>query len=289
MATQFYNNLKTALLLGILTGLILLGGELIAGQRGLVFAVVFAGAMNFAGYFFSDQIALASARAVEVGPDHPLYRIVERLANRAGLPMPRVYVSPERAPNAFATGRNPQHAAVCATEGLLDMLDENEIAGVMSHELAHVLHRDILITSIAATIGGAISALGYMFWWGGMGGRSDRRDGGIESLLFLVLAPIAATLTQLAISRSREYNADAGGAKICGDPMYLATALEKIHYGNQRIPMDVNPAFNSMYIAEPRNRIGAFAELFQSHPPLEKRLVNLIGRESTGQVFRNVA
>jgi heat shock protein HtpX len=264
----------------------LVGGELIAGQRGLVIALILAAGMNFASYFYSDQIALASAGAEEVGPDHPLYGIVERLAQRAGLPMPRVYVSPQQAPNAFATGRDPQHAAVCATQGLLDMLDENEIAGVMSHELAHVLHRDILITSVAATIAGAISMFGYMFWWGG--GRSDRRDAGLESLLFLIVAPIAATLTQLAISRSREYNADAGGAQICGNPMYLATALEKIHYANKQIPMNVNPAFNSMYIAEPRNTMGTVAELFQSHPPLEKRLTNLIGRESTG-MFRRVA
>jgi len=286
MASQFYNNLKTALFLAVLTGLILVGGELIAGQRGLVIALVMAGVMNFAGYFYSDQIALASAGAQEVGPDHPLYPIVERLARRAGLPMPRVYVSPQQAPNAFATGRNPKHAAVCATQGLLDMLDENEIAGVMSHELAHVLHRDILITSVAATIAGAISAFGYVFWWGGMAGRSSRRDGGLESLLFLILAPIAATLTQLAISRSREYNADAGGAQICGNPMYLATALEKIHCANRQIPMNVNPAFNSMYVAEPLNTMGSIAELFQSNPPLEKRLVNLIGRESTGALGR---
>jgi heat shock protein HtpX len=286
MSTQFYNNVKTVLLLGVLTGIILVGGELIAGQRGLVIALIMAAGMNFASYFYSDQIALASAGAQEVGPDHPLYGIVEQLAGRAGLPMPHVYVSPQQAPNAFATGRNPQHAAVCATQGLLDMLDENEIAGVMSHELAHVLHRDILITSVAATIAGAISVFGYLFMWGG--GRSDRRDGGLEGLLFLILAPIAATLTQLAISRSREYNADAGGAQICGNPMYLATALEKIHYANQRIPMNVNPAFNSMYIAEPRNTMGTVAEFFQSHPPLEKRLTNLIGRESTG-AFRRVA
>jgi heat shock protein HtpX len=284
MSSQFYNNIKTGLLLAILTGIILAGGFLIAGERGLVIALVIAAATNFASYFYSDQIALASAGAQEVGPDHPLFQIVQRLASRAGLPMPRVYVSPQQAPNAFATGRNPRHAAVCATQGLLDMLNENEIAGVMSHELAHVLHRDILITSVAATIAGAISAFGWMFWWGGMGGRSDRRDGGLESLLFLILAPIAATLTQLAISRSREFNADAGGAQISGDPMYLATALEKIHFANQRIPMNVNPAFNSMYIAEPKNSMGTIAELFQSHPPLEKRLVNLIGRESTGAV-----
>jgi heat shock protein HtpX len=282
MSSQFYNNIKTGLFLAILTGIILAGGFLIAGERGLVIALVIAAATNFASYFYSDQIALASAGAQEVGPDHPLFQIVQRLASRASLPMPRVYVSPQQAPNAFATGRNPRHAAVCATQGLLDMLNENEIAGVMSHELAHVLHRDILITSVAATIAGAISAFGWMFWWGGMGGRSDRRDGGAESLLFMILAPIAATLTQLAISRSREYNADAGGAQISGDPMYLATALEKIHFANQRIPMNVNPAFNSMYIAEPKNSMGTIAELFQSHPPLEKRLVNLIGRESTG-------
>jgi len=287
MSTQFFNNVKTALLLAVLTGIILAGGELIAGQRGLIIALVMAAGMNFAGYFYSDQIALASAGAEEVGPDHPLYGIVERLSGRAGLPMPHVYVSPQQAPNAFATGRNPQHAAVCATQGLLDMLDENEIAGVMSHELAHVQHRDILITSVAAMIAGAISVLGYMFMWG-MGGRSDRREAGAESLLFLILAPIAATLTQLAISRSREFNADAGGAKICGNPMYLATALEKIHYANQRIPMNVNPAFHSMYIAEPKSTMGTMTELFQSHPPLEKRLVNLIGRESTG-VYRRVA
>jgi heat shock protein HtpX len=286
MSTQFYNNVKTTLLLGILTGIILLGGELIAGQRGLVIALVMAAGMNFASYFYSDRIALASAGAQEVGPDHPLYGIVERLAGRAGLPMPHVYVSPQQAPNAFATGRNPQHAAVCATQGLLDMLSENEIAGVMSHELAHVQHRDILITPVAATIAGAISVFGYLFMWGG--GRSDRRDGGLEGLLFLILAPIAATFTQLAISRSREFNADAGGAQICDNAMFLATALEKIHYANQRIPMNVNPAFNSMYIAEPRNTMGSFAELFQSHPPLPKRLTKLIGRESTG-MFRRVA
>ena len=182
MSTQFYNNVKTALLLAVLTGIILVGGELIAGQRGLLIALIMAAGMNFASYFYSDRIALASAGAQEVGPDHPLYGIVERLAGRAGLPMPHVYVSPQQAPNAFATGRNPQHAAVCATQGLLDMLDENEIAGVMSHELAHVLHRDILITSVAATIAGAISVFGYLFMWGG--GRSDRRDGGRKDCCF---------------------------------------------------------------------------------------------------------
>jgi heat shock protein HtpX len=284
---QFYNNLKTVVLLGLLTGLILAGGELIGGQQGLIYALIFAAVMNFAGYFFSDQIALASAGAQEVGPDHPLFGIVQRLAGRAGLPMPRVYVSPQQAPNAFATGRNPSHAAVCATQGLLEMLDENEIAGVLSHELAHVRHRDILITSIAATIAAAISYLGYMFMWGG--GRNRDEGSGVEGLLFLLLGPLAAVLIQAAISRSREFNADADGAQICGNPMWLATALEKIHYANSRIPMRTNPAFNAMYIAEPLNTMGAnIASLFQTHPPLEARLVNLIGRPSTG-MFRNAA
>jgi heat shock protein HtpX len=288
--SSFYNNLKTGVFLLLLTGLILIGGELIGGTQGLEVAVIMAAVMNVFGYFFSDKIALASAGAQEVGPEHPLYSIVEGLTQRAGIPMPRVYVSPQRAPNAFATGRNPRHAAVCATEGLLDMLNENEIAGVMGHELSHVRHRDILIQSVAATIAGAISYLGYMFMWGG-GDRRDSRDEGnlFLALAFMVLGPFAAMLIQLAISRSREYNADTSGAELCGNPMYLATALEKIHLANQRIPMDVNPAFNSMYIAEPLNRISSgMAGLFQTHPPLEKRLMNLIGRESTGQ-FRQAA
>jgi heat shock protein HtpX len=284
---QFYNNVKTVLLMGLLTGLILLGGQLIGGTQGLTIALVLAGVMNFVGYFFSDQIALASARAQEVGPDHPLYGIVQRLALRAGLPMPRVYVSPEQAPNAFATGRSPHHAAVCATQGLLEMLDENEIAGALSHELAHVKHRDILIQSVAVTIAGAISYLGYMFMWGG-GSRTRDGGSGLEAILFLLLGPLAALLIQCGISRSREFNADAGGAEICGNPIWLASALEKIHYANQRIPMDVNPAFNSLYIAEPNNVMGVIAGMFQTHPSLEARLMNLIGRESTGQ-FRRAA
>jgi heat shock protein HtpX len=287
MYGQFYNNVKTVLLLGLLTGVILAGGAIIGGQQGILVALVIAGVMNFAGYFFSDQIALASAGAREVGPDHPLYKIVARLAQRAGLPMPRVYVSPQQAPNAFATGRNPNHAAVCATQGLLDMLDENEIAGVLSHELAHVLHRDILIVSVAATIAGAISYLGYMLMWGG-GGRNRDGESAVEGLLFMILSPLAALLIQAGISRSREFNADSGGAEICGNPLWLATALEKIHFANQRIPMDVNPAFNSMYIAEPLNAMGSVGNLFQTHPPLEARLINLIGRPTTGQ-FRHAA
>jgi heat shock protein HtpX len=287
VSTKLYNNVKTAVLLGTLTGLILLAGVLIGGQNGVVVAVVLAAVMNFAGYFFSDKIALMSMQAREVGPDHPLYGIVARLASRANLPMPRVYVSPQAAPNAFATGRGPSHAAVCATEGLLQMLTPDEVAGVMGHELAHVRHRDILIQSVAATIGGAISMLGYMFMWGGGGRRDDRDVHPLAGLLVLLLGPLAAGLIQAAISRSREFNADKVGAELAGSPWPLATALEKIHAAAHRIPLDVNPAFNSLFIAEPLNAVGeSIGNLFRTHPPLEQRLVNLIGRESTGAGFR---
>ena len=291
MMSTFYNNMKTAVLLGLMTGLILFIGYLIGGERALVPALIMAGIMNLVGYFFSDKIALATMRAQEVGPDHELYQIVERLVQRTAMPMPRVYVSPAAAPNAFATGRSPNHAAVCATEGLLRTLDRKEVAGVMAHELAHVKHRDILIQSVAATIGGAISVLGYMFMFGGGGRRDDNGGGaGILGVLFvLVLGPLAASLIQMAISRSREYNADKVGAEICGNPMWLATALEKIHLMAHRIPLQVNPSFNSMFIAEPMNAFGGaqgLANLFQTHPPLEKRLMNLIGRETTGMYAR---
>jgi len=277
------NIFKTGMLFFILTGLVLGGGYMIAGERGLWYALIMAGVMNFVGFFFSDKIALMSMHAQQVGPEHELYRIVLALAQRANLPMPRVYVSPTAAPNAFATGRGPKNAAVCATAGLLQILNRNEVAGVMAHELAHVRHRDILIQSVAATIAGAISVLGYMFMWGGV--RRDDDEGGgnpFLALLFIILGPIAAGLIQAAISRTREYAADTGGAEICGDPMYLASALEKIHAHARQIPMDVNPAFNSMFIAEPRNVMQSMAALFSTHPPLEKRLVNLIGRETTG-------
>jgi heat shock protein HtpX len=285
---MFYNNLKTALLLGLLTMLIVLAGGAIGGQNGLMIALILAGIMNFVAFFFSDKLALASMRAQEVGPEHELYQIVGELVQRANLPMPRVYVSPEQAPNAFATGRSPTHAAVCATEGLLGLLNRNEIKGVMAHELAHVRHRDILIQSVAATIGAAIGILGHMAYFGGMGGRrsDDREEGNpIIAILVLLLAPLAAGLIQAAISRSREFNADKAGAEIAGNPMHLATALEKIHAYAHQIPLEVNPAYNGMFIAEPFNPIERAARLFQTHPPLEARLENLIGRESTG-MFR---
>lgn len=289
MDSKFYNNVKTAMLFAMLTALILGCGYLIGGPRGVIPALLIAGVMNFAGYFFSDKIALASMHAQEVGPDHPLYQIVAPLAERANMPMPRVYVSPQPAPNAFATGRNPKNSAVCATEGLLQLLDRNEVAGVMAHELAHVKNRDILIASVAATIGAAISVLGYMMMFSG---PRDEEEGGsplgaIGGLLVLILGPIAAGLIQAAISRSREFNADKVGAEICGNPMYLATALEKVHYGAARIPMAGNPAYNALMIAEPRNMVQSMAKLFATHPPLEERLVNLIGAESTAAVRRS--
>lgn len=280
MGSKFYNNVKTALFLGVLTGLILWVGSL-WGTAGLTMALVMAGVMNFVALFFSDKIALMSMGAYEVGPDHELHRIVADLARRANLPMPRVYVAPTMAPNAFATGRSPSKAAVCATEGLLQMLDRNEVAGVMAHELAHVKHRDTLIQAVAATVGGAISYLGYMFMFGGA--RDDEGESHpVAGLLVLILGPVAAGLIQAAISRSREFNADTVGGEICGNPMYLATALEKIHHGAERIPMNVNPAMNGLFIAEPRNFAQSMANLFRTHPPLEQRLQNLIGRDRTG-------
>ncbi|MFI5379270.1 MAG: zinc metalloprotease HtpX [Tepidisphaerales bacterium] len=280
---MFINTLKTGFLFFVLTALVLAGGYAIGGERGLVFALVMAGVMNFVGYFFSAQIALMTMGAQEVGPEHPLYAIVGKLAQRANLPMPRVYISPHDAPNAFATGRNPRNAAVCATEGLLRLLDANEISGVMGHELSHVRHRDILIQTIAATVAGAISFLGYMFMFGG--GRSSDREGGgnpFAGLLFLILGPIAAGLIQMAISRQREYAADTGAAELCGDPMYLASALEKLEMYARGIPLETNPAFNSMFIIEPFNPMASAAQLFMTHPPTEKRIMNLIGRPTTG-------
>ena len=287
MGNTVFNNIKTVMLLAVLSGLILVAGYAIGRGQGVGIALVFTAVMNFGSYFFSDKLALASMSAQEVGPDHPLYKIVEPLAARAGLPMPRVYVSPQMAPNAFATGRNPQHAAVCATEGLLQMLSRQEVAGVMGHELAHVRHRDILITTVAATIGGAISFMGNMYMWNSMFGGNRNNDddgdsalGAIGGLLLMILGPIAAAVIQMAISRQREYAADTEGARFAGDPMYLASALQKIHDAADRIPMDVNPAFNALMIAEPRNLGSRIAGLFSTHPPLEKRMMNLIGRET---------
>jgi heat shock protein HtpX len=275
------NGLKTALLLGVLSGLLLLIGDLLGGSSGLVMAFGLAVVMNFASYWFSDKIVLMMYRAQPVGPEHPLHRITERLAQRAGLPMPRVYVIPDPSPNAFATGRNPSHAAVAATEGILRVLSEHELEGVIAHELAHVKHRDILISSVAATMGAAIMMVARMAQFAaifGGGGRDDENRGGnpIGLLATVILAPIAAMLIQAAISRSREFAADAAAARLVGTPYGLVDALKKIHAVSQRVPMEANPATAHMFIMKPFS-VGGMLSVFSTHPPLEKRIQALLG------------
>lgn len=270
---------KTAVLLGGLTGLFLLIGGLIGGQGGMVAAFIFAMVMNVGSYWFSDKIVLRMYRATEVGPDHPLARITARLAQRAGLPMPKVYTIPDDSPNAFATGRDPQHAAVAATEGILRMLPENELEGVIAHELTHVKNRDTLISTVAATIGGAIVMLAHMAQWAALfGGSRNDREGGPSPAAMLAtafLAPVAAGLIQMAISRQREFAADRGGADIAGTPTGLAQALRHIDAGAKQIPMDVNPATAHMFIMKPFSMQGMMG-LFSSHPPTEARIQALM-------------
>ncbi len=275
------NGLKTALLLGVLSGLLLLIGDSIGGSNGLVMAFGLAVVMNFASYWFSDKIVLMMYRAQPVGPEHPLYRITERLAQRAGLPMPKVYVIPDPSPNAFATGRNPSHAAVAATEGILRVLSEHEIEGVIAHELSHVKHRDILISSVAATMGAAIMMLARMAQFAaifGGGGRDDDNRGSnpIGLLATLILAPIAAMVIQAAISRSREFAADAGAARLVGTPYGLVDALTKIDAVSKRVPMEANPATAHMFIMKPFS-VSGMLSVFSTHPPLEKRIQALLG------------
>ncbi len=271
------NAIKTTLLLGIMTGLFLFVGEAIGGGQGLVMGFLFACVMNFVSYFWSDKIVLRSYNAQEVGPDSRLYRVVAGLAQRAGLPMPRVYVIPDPSPNAFATGRNPHHAAVAATEGILQMLNDEELEGVLAHELSHVKHRDILISSIAATFAGAIMMFARMAMWFGIGGgdRDDRRGSPVAALAMMILAPLAAMLIQAAISRSREYDADAGGASIVGSPLGLVSALKKIEAGSKMIPLDANPATAHMFIIKPFSVSGMMG-LFSTHPPTEQRIAALM-------------
>jgi heat shock protein HtpX len=272
------NTLKTTFLLATLSGILLLIGDVTGGRSGLLVAFFFAVAMNFASYFWSDKIVLSMYRAKQVGPGHPLYTITERLVQRAGLPMPKVYVIPDMSPNAFATGRNPQHAAVAATEGILQLMDPSEIEGVMAHELAHVKHRDILISSVAATIAAAIMmASRFAMVFGG--GRSDERGGGSNPaalIATMILGPIAAMLIQAAISRSREFAADAGGAQIAGSPHGLASALRKLESASKRIPMDADPATAHMFIIKPFSLQGMFS-MFSTHPPTEQRIAALTG------------
>ncbi|NMC73141.1 MAG: zinc metalloprotease HtpX [Geobacteraceae bacterium] len=276
------NRLKTTLLLSLLTVLMVLMGSALGGKTGMVFAFFMACAMNFFSYWFSDKIVLKMYGAREIGAgDHPaFYGMVRRLAVQAGLPMPRVYLIPEDSPNAFATGRNPGHAAVAATEGILRILTPEELEGVMAHELAHVKNRDILISTIAATFAGAISLIGNMLQWGAMlgMGRGDDEEGAggvVGSLLMAIVAPMAAMLIQMAVSRSREYLADEGGARICGRPLALAGALRKLQAASQMIPLqEARPASAHLFIVNPLSG-GSLARLFSTHPPLEERIARL--------------
>jgi heat shock protein HtpX len=277
------NGLKTAMLLGLLSGLLLVIGQLLGGSNGMLIAFIFAVVFNFGSYWFSDKIVLRMYNAQVVGPGHRLYSSVERLSRQAGLPMPKVYIIPDSSPNAFATGRNPSHAAVAATEGILQILSDAELDGVIAHELAHVKHRDILISSVAATIAAAImfaaNSAKWAMMFGGFGGRDDGRDRGnnpIALLATIILAPIAAMLIQMAISRSREFSADAGGAQITGNPYGLADALRKIDAVSKRVPLDANPATAHMFIVKPFSG-GGLMGLFSSHPPTEDRIRALLG------------
>lgn len=270
------NYFKTGFLMILLTLLLVWGGGAIGGKTGMTYALVMAFAMNFISYFFSDKIVLAMYRAKQVTESEApvLYRIVRQLAQKAGMPMPKVYIIPDMSPNAFATGRNPSHAAVAATQGIMQILTEDELAGVMAHELAHVRHRDILISTIAATIAGAISYLAHMAMF--FGGRSNDDEGGnpVAAIVMMIVAPIAAMLIQMAISRSREYVADEGGATLHGNPRSLANALRKLHAGSQAIPMHATPATSHMMIVSPLTG-GSLMKLFSTHPPVEERIARL--------------
>jgi heat shock protein HtpX len=271
-----------------MTGLLLAIGQLWGGQRGLTFALVLAAVMNLGSYFFSDKIALAMSGAKPIArEENPrLYQIVERLAAKANIPVPKIHYIPTDSPNAFATGRNPSHASVAVTRGILDICDDEEIEGVLAHELGHVKNRDILISTVVATLAGAITLIARMVYWGemfgGFGGSRDnnRRGGGVFSALaMMIVAPLAATLIQLAISRSREYEADATGARITGNPQGLARALGKIDQWSKRIPMRASPSMAHMYICQPLTTGEIFSSLFSTHPPIRKRIERLIGRD----------
>lgn len=274
--------IKTLLLLTALTLLLVLGGEALAGQRGMELGLTMAVLMNGIAYFFSDKIALMSSGAQPVSREQMprLYAVMERLTAKAGLAMPKLYVIPQPAPNAFATGRNPSHASVAVTAGLMELMNDDELEGVIAHELSHVRNYDILITSIAATVAGAITFIARMgefaLIFGGYGGsRDDRRGGGLSALLMIFLAPLAALLIQLGISRQREYAADAAGARMVGHPYGLISALEKLGAYNKRIPMNVPPATASLFIVAPLSAGQVFTGLFSTHPPLSERIAAL--------------
>jgi heat shock protein HtpX len=281
------NTFKSTLLLVTLTLLLLFVGERIGGQNGMILAFVVSVAMNFVSYFFSDKIALGIYRAQPVTREQlpRAYEVVERLAAKDGIPMPKMYVIPTESPNAFATGRNPQHASVAVTHGILGLLDDEELEGVLAHELGHVKNRDILTSSIAATLAGAITLLARMGFWaemfgyGGGGGGSDRRrGGGLTALLMIIVAPFAAMLIQLAVSRSREYEADATGAHTTGNPYALARALQKLESYSKRVPLQATPSTAHLFIIAPLLG-GGFGSLFSTHPPTKERIRRLIGRD----------
>ena len=274
------NQMKTFILMALLTVLLVWLGSVVGGRNGAIYALVFAGVMNFGVYWFSDRIVLKMyrAQAVTEAEEPALHRIVRELALRGGIPMPKVYIIPNDTPNAFATGRNPEHAAVAVTAGIKGLLSEEELKGVLAHELSHISHRDILIGTVAATIAGAISFIATMARWGALFGGDDREGGGMAQfavmLVLTTLASLAALLIQMAISRSREYLADEGGARLAGNPLFLARALAKLDAKAQRIPMEVNPSTAHMFIVNPL-RGGGVMSLFSTHPPMEERIRRL--------------
>lgn len=276
---RFVNNAKTAMLLAFLMGLCMAVGYFVAGPQGVMFGLLFGGLGNIVAFFFSDKLAMAAMGGREVSrEDAPwLHDTVERLAQRAGLPKPRVYICPQPAPNAFATGRSPRHSAVAVTAGMLRNFPEHEVEGVLAHELAHIRHRDMLVSTIAAVMAGIISYAGYMLFFFGGGGRGrDNPLGAIGAIAMVILAPLAAMLIKSAISRQREFAADSYGGELCGDPNKLAAALARLGAANERVPTDTNPAFHNMYIVEPlAANGGGVTSLFASHPPIEKRIAAL--------------
>ncbi len=280
------NAMKTAFLLTLMTVVLVLVGGRYGGRNGMILAFAVSLGMNFFSYFYSDKLALAMYKAQPVTREQlpRAYEVVERMTQRVGLPMPKIYIIPSDSPNAFATGRNPAHASIAVTQGILQLLNDDELEGVLAHELGHVRNRDILTSSIVASLAGAITMLSRFAYFaqlfGGGGSRDDRRGGGLSGLFMIILAPIAATLIQLWISRTREFEADATGAHITGNPNALASALEKLDMYSKRIPMQASPSNAHMFIVAPMLGGASFANLFSTHPPIAQRIERLIGRDS---------